>query len=197
MSDEEDAPRKRPGGRSARIGDAVLAATLEVLSEDGFGALTVERVAERAGIHKTTVYRRWGSRESLVGEALAKQGSEAIALPDTGTLRGDLRLVAAAVAANLATPLGRALAQAMVGQGDDPEIAQVTEDFWSTRFERTAVLVERAIDRGELPPASDARLTVELVVASVWFRSIVTRSKVDDELIETVVDAILEGLLAA
>ena len=188
------APRPRPGGRTARVGAAVVAATLDLLGEGGLADLTVDAVAERAGVHKTTIYRRWGSRERLVGAALATQSAESISVPDTGDLRGDLVEVARAVAANLASPLGRALAQTVVGHGDDPEIARLAEGFWSSRFDRTAPVVERAVRRGELAEGTDPRLVVELVVAPVWFRSIVVREPVDDDHLEVVVDVALAGL---
>ena len=81
----------------------------------------------------------------------------------------------------------------MVGAGDDDDIRRVTQEFWRTRFERTDVLVNRAIDRRELPEGTDPRLVIEMVVATVWFRSIVTRAPVDDALIGHVVDVIIEG----
>ncbi|MGI9623741.1 MAG: TetR/AcrR family transcriptional regulator [Acidimicrobiales bacterium] len=192
-ADETPAPRKRPGGRTARTGAAVLAATLEILANDGFAALTVDAVAERAGVHRTTVYRRWGTRERLVVDALASQGTTEIPIPDTGTIQGDTEAIARMVAANLASPLGRALAQGMVGHGDDDEIRRVTEEFWRTRFELTSVLVHRAVERRELPEGTDSRLVVELVVATVWFRSIVTRSAVDDALIAQITDVVIKG----
>lgn len=185
------APRRRPGGRTARGGAAVLTATLELLAEGGYAAMTVEEVAERAGVHKTTVYRRWGSREGLVAAALAAQGSANVPVPDTGTLRDDLIAVATSVARNLESPLGRALAQTIVGQADDPQIQQVADEFRQGRFADTAEVVARAINRGELPQGSDARQLVELSVAPVWFRSVVTRRPVDAAWIRTVVDAAL------
>ena len=192
--DEPATPRRRPGGRTARIGAAVLDATLEILSEGGFASLAVDEVAERAGVHKTTIYRRWGSREGLVGAALATQSGAQIPIPDTGGVRSDVAAVARSVAASLSSPLGRALAQTMVGHADDPEIGRITEDFWSTRFDRTDVIVERAIARGELPEGTDPRLLMEMVVAAVWFRSIATRAPVDDQLVTTVVDIVLAGV---
>ena len=192
-TDETPAPRKRPGGRTARTGAAVLAATLEILAEDGFGALTIDAVAEKAGVHRTTLYRRWGTRERLVVDALAAQSTTEIPIPDTGTIQSDTEAIAKMVSANLASPLGRALAQGMVGHGEDDEIRSVTEEFWRTRFERTDVVVNRAIERRELPEDTDPRLVVEMVVAPVWFRSIVTRSPIDDALITQVVETVIRG----
>jgi AcrR family transcriptional regulator len=173
-----------------------VAATLELLAKSGFGSLSIDEVANRAGVHKTTVYRRWGTRERLVAEALATLGTTEVPIPDTGTLRADIEAVAHGVSANLATPLGRALAQTMVGGGDDPEIARITAEFWSTRFDLTSVLVDRAIERGELPTETDTRFVVEMVVAALWFRSIVTRAPISDEVIASVVDVVIAGFSA-
>ena len=192
-ADDASTTRKRPGGRSARVGAAVLDATLEILSEGGLSSLTVDEVAERADVHKTTIYRRWRSREGLVVAALESQSTDNVPVPDTGSLRDDVAAIARSVAANLSSPLGRALAQTIVGHGDDPEIARITEEFWTSRFDRTAVVVERAIERDELPEGTDPRLLIEAVVAVVWFRSIATRAPVDDALVDTVVDVVLGG----
>ena len=128
-TDETPAPRRRPGGRTARTGAAVLAATQEILANDGFAALTID--------------------------ALESRGTTEIPIPDTGTIHGDTEAIAEMVAANLASPLGRALAQTMVGHSDDNEIRRVTDEFWRTRFEHTDVTVHRAIERHELPNDTD------------------------------------------
>ena len=193
QTDETPAPRRRPGGRTARIGAAVLTATQEILANDGFAALTIEAVADRAGVHRTTVYRRWGTRERLVVDALASRGTTEIPIPDTGTIHGDTEAIAQMVSANLASPLGRALAQTMVGHGDDDEIRRVTDEFWRTRFELTDVLVHRSIERHELPKGTDPRLLIEMIVATVWFRSIVTRSPINDALIAELADVVIRG----
>ena len=95
--DEAPTPRKRPGGRTARTGAAVQAATLEILAAEGYGSLTIDEVAKRSSVHRTTIYRRWGSRERLVVDALGARSTTEIPLPDTGTARGDIEEVAGLV----------------------------------------------------------------------------------------------------
>src|SRR6266496_3740796 len=92
-------PRKRPGGRSARDRTAVLRAALEELIAVGYPSFSVEGVAERAGVHKTTLYRRWRNRENLLLEAMLEHGRENVPIPDTGSLRSDLLAYAKAIVA--------------------------------------------------------------------------------------------------
>src|SRR5690349_18554003 len=83
-------PGRRPGGRTARVREAVLDATLAELAGRGYAGLTVEGVAARSGVHKTTVYRRWGGVEGLIADALDRGSRLPWPVPDTGTVRGDL-----------------------------------------------------------------------------------------------------------
>ena len=86
---------QRPGGRATRVRSAVLDATSMLLSEVGYDQLSVEAVASRAGVHKTTVYRRWPTKPELIAEAALVQAAEAVPIPDTGTLLGDLQTLLA------------------------------------------------------------------------------------------------------
>src|ERR1700712_4957355 len=98
------APPTRPGGRSARVRAAVHRAVEELLAEGPADALTMPVIAARAGVHPTTVYRRWGSLGDLLGEVATSRFSGDIVVPDTGTLRGDLERWASAVAVDLTDP---------------------------------------------------------------------------------------------
>jgi AcrR family transcriptional regulator len=88
---------QRPGGRTAKVRAAVLQATVAALAEDGYEALNVEDVARRAGVHKTTVYRRWPTKPELVADAVRERSDERVEVPDTGTLAGDLQALARAL----------------------------------------------------------------------------------------------------
>src|SRR5688500_1545527 len=94
----------RPGGRSARIRDQVVVAVGELLVEGGFDAVTIESVVERSGVHRSTVYRRWGSPAMLVAELLAQGTDIEWTPPDTGSLRGDLVELNLQVCAGLTGP---------------------------------------------------------------------------------------------
>src|SRR5215472_1294548 len=104
-------PKRRTGGRSARVRAAVLHATLVTLAEDG-DTFTIPRVAARAGVHETSVYRRWGTREALIMDAVTSLIGAEIPIPDTGSLRDDLVQFLVACIRFLAAPLGTQLVRA-------------------------------------------------------------------------------------
>lgn len=185
----EDAPRRRPGGRSARVRQAVLEAALDAL-EQGGPAPTLPELAARADVAASSIYRRWGTWEAVVGDALLESSRAAIPAPDTGTLRGDLHAWCSAIADYLRTPRGHALARAAVTVGDAidadgaPDVRALREQFWKARFEAALPMLERARARGELvglAPADDL-LLVELLVAPLHLRRLLTGADVGADL---------------
>ncbi|GAA4860151.1 TetR/AcrR family transcriptional regulator [Actinomycetospora straminea] len=187
--------RRRPGGRSARVRAAVLDATLELLLAHGLEGLKVAEVADRAGVHETSIYRRWGNRENLLIDALL-DASEQLRVPDTGNLRDDLTAYARDLAAFLATPVGHALERTLAVAGDDPDTQRARDRYWTSRSERSCRMVVRAVERGELPDTVDPRLVVEMLVSPVHFRVVLTREPVDDQMPVRLVDALLRGVAA-
>lgn len=188
-TNEQAAIQKRPGGRSARVRAAVLSATLDELVAVGYGMLTIESVAERAGVHKTTIYRRWGDRESLVLDAMLERGSREVPIPDTGSLRQDLLEYGRAVLASSAEPEVEAVVRTVAAFGDDDsKIAEASRTFWTARFALATRMVERAIERGEIPPRPDAALIAELVIAPIYFRMLISGDAMDDRFIERLAD---------
>jgi AcrR family transcriptional regulator len=179
--------RRRPGGRSARVREATLAATLDELAAVGYGELTVEGIARRAGVHKTTLYRRWGGVEALVLEAMLERARERVPVRDTGSLRGDLLALARAVVRNMTTPENEALIRAAAV---DPTLADSMRRFWDERFALDGEIVERAIERGELPAGTDPKLVIETLLGPLYFRLLVTREPCDDAFVERVVDIV-------
>jgi AcrR family transcriptional regulator len=171
---------KRPGGRSARVRSAVLKATIEELAEVGLAELCFESVARRAGVNKTTLYRRWGDREKLILDAMLETGNERVPLPDTGSLAEDLRVFGEEVVATLRTPEVDALVRAAASVADPhAQIADVSRCYWAARMKTETQIVDRAIERGEVPADTDARLALECFLAPIYFRVFVTRERVD------------------
>jgi AcrR family transcriptional regulator len=172
---------------------AVLDATFELLHAHGLDGLKVSEVAARAQVHETSIYRRWGTRENLLLDAMIDV-SEQLRVPDTGSLRGDLTAYAADLAEFLATPLGYALEHTLAVAGDDPDAQRARDRYWTSRYERSRQMVTRAVDRGELPGTVDPRLVIEMLVSPVHFRVVLTREPVDAGMPARLVDALLGGI---
>ncbi|MFI8258389.1 TetR/AcrR family transcriptional regulator [Streptomyces filamentosus] len=203
MNDSIEAPdapapgSRRPGGRTARTRAAVRDAVLTGLAEHGYPALTVEYVAEHSGVHKTTLYRRWGDVEGMVADALDLAGEDAWTAPDTGSLAGDLRALAREVVEGFGDPVRAAAPTAFVGAAfQSPRAADALHSFYGERFRRCEEVVARAVARGEAPAATDAGAVVRAVSAPLFLRLFVTREPVDGALADQAADAVLAAVAA-
>jgi len=184
----------RPGGRSADNLARIVAATGELLVEKGYARLSAEEVAERAGVHRSTVHRRFPTRGELVAHLMTTLARERVPVPDTGGLAGDLLAFARDVRRATADPIAGALTRAVVADGGDrTELGAVSAAFWAQRWEGAGEIVRRAIAGGELAPETDERLVVELVVAPIHFRRFVTNEPVTDELLVQIVRTVVGG----
>jgi len=179
--------KTRPGGRTERTRLAVLQATLDELAERGYAALTVEAVAERAGIHKTTLYRRWRNAEGLVAEALLLGTEQDWKAPDTGTLEGDLACLTRELVHWFTNPAVSALPTASVSAGfQSDQAAAALRVFYADRHERCTEIVARAIDRGEAPGGTDPIDVVRAACAPIFYRLFVSREPVTNDIADAV-----------
>ena len=185
-------PSQRPGGRSARITAAVHAATMAALLEHGFAGMQMEDIAARAGVNKSTLYRRWGSRERLLADALASNSARQIPVPNTGSLRGDLCALALRVRDAVVSPGTRALMTALAA-GHDDDLAGIGRGFWEDRLAAARPIVERAVARGELPRDSNADELIVRVVGPIWFAVFGPGHAVDDAFVTRTVDIVIDG----
>jgi AcrR family transcriptional regulator len=174
--------RVQPIGRGSKVRTAVLAATLTELAETGYAALSVDDVARRAGVHKTTIYRRWQTRENLVVEALAEQMTSGIAVPDTGDVATDLRELSRAFVGWMAGPSGRAMLATILSQDAArvPDIAAIKRRLVDERFRRAEPVVIRGIERGELPAGTDPAEVIKTLIAPIYLRLLVTAEPIDE-----------------
>jgi len=163
----------RPGGRTARIRAAALEATVSALIEHGYDGLTMERIADRAGVNKTTLYRRWGSRTGLVVDAVESYAAAQADVPDTGDIDEDLRRWARSIYTMLTGTVSGALVRAIFSAGDTAELRQLRRRFWLSRVVLVRPLVERAIIRGQLPPGTDTDEVIRHVGAPLYYRLLV------------------------
>jgi AcrR family transcriptional regulator len=172
----------RPGGRTLRVGSAVFEATLSVLAEQGYSGLSIERIAERSGVNKTTIYRRWQNKEAVLAAALDNKAADVFPIPSTESIADDLRAFGRALADFLTddSPSIAGVQRALFSDAaQEPLIAELKRNFFARRHEAAASMVDAAIDRGELPGDVDSRELVGLVASQLYYRRLATGETID------------------
>lgn len=171
-----DTPRKRPGGRTARTGQAVHDAVRSLMDERGPDGFTGRDVAERAGVNEATIYRRWGTLDNLMLDVAAAVSrlNEKSPIPDTGSLREDLRQWGLAMTAGLTPPgelsLLRTVLAARSADTASQEQSQLIADFLAARTAVIQQVLDRAVARGETAPGVTAVL--DRFVAPLYLRAV-------------------------
>lgn len=184
----------RPGGRTARNRAAVLAAALEELDEYGYAGLSTARIADRAGVHRTTVHRRWPDHAELITEALIESAAAAVTVPDTGNVRDDLRELLGSIASLIDTPEARNRIRGLIADAArSPAIAEVVSRTWSARFEIGEAVVARGVARGELRDDLPPVTMLATFVGPLYVRLLITDQPIDDAFLDDVVDIGLRG----
>ncbi|GGX44579.1 TetR/AcrR family transcriptional regulator [Streptomyces noursei] len=173
--------RRRPGGRTARIRRQVLDAVLAELGEHGYDGLTTDTVAARAGVHRTTVYRRWGDVGGLLADVLDAAGDDDWQPPDTGSLEADLTALNQEIQTALTArpPIVTALIAASFRS---EKAAHAQQRLWEDRYARCEIVVGRAVRRGELPPHTDARRLLIAATAPLYHHLVLLRTPLDPQL---------------
>ncbi|MEU7001329.1 TetR/AcrR family transcriptional regulator [Nonomuraea sp. NPDC046570] len=173
--------RVRPGGRTAKVRAAVLDATQDELVDVGFHGLAMDRVAARAGVGKTTVYRRWRDPGGLVTDLMVELADQSTPHADTGSIEGDLRANAMSVLGAINDQrLGATLQAVIAAATCDPAAADALNAFYLRRVKEWATAVDRAVERGELPAGTDGAEVIRAVSAPLYYRLVVTREPVDE-----------------
>jgi AcrR family transcriptional regulator len=183
--------------RSAAADEAIIAATLALLVEDGYRALTMERVRERSGVGKATIYRRYASKEELVRAAIVHLNSD-IPLPDdTGSLEDDYLAVVQIVLARAESTGALTLMPRLLGEvADDPDMhALFSEHLVEPRRRVVRGILQRAVERGEVRADADLELAIDLIVGPMIYRVVIAggdATKLGDP--RVVLRAALDGL---
>ncbi|MFB7493129.1 TetR-like C-terminal domain-containing protein [Streptomyces sp. NPDC056161] len=175
----------RPGGRSARVRAAVHRALKELVADEANEPLTIPVIAARAGVHATTVYRRWGTVAELLADVATSRFSGDIVVPDTGSLRGDLERYAYNLAKDLCDPDTLALVRATIGTGGEQGAAACRGE----RQRQLEAILERERARGEQPPTLER--TTDAVLAPLYYRAVFTNEPLTPEWAHALVSHLL------
>ena len=185
--------RDVPGRPRSAVADAaILEAATKLFCDLGYEGLSMEGVAAKAGVGKTTIYRRYPTKLDLV---MAVNGCLSAGMtpdPDTGSLRDDLRVLARNFHAMLSqTDAGRAIPKVLAAKLANPELARAHEAFVAGRRDITIGVIRRGIERGELPSGTDPTLIADLITGPLFLRVFVTGQPVTRRYLDALVDQIL------
>lgn len=181
--------------RSERAREAALAAAQEVLADASVDGFTVEEVARRSGVAKTTIYRHWTNGNALLLEAMDCMVTP-FPTPNTGSLDGDLRTFLGHVLAAVGDPgLTRNMLHVMAAAADDEAIAEIHRQMMAERMGPIRTILDLARARGEIRDDVDPDLLVDLVEGPFFIRKMVRREPIDADVIDQIV-RVLVGALA-
>lgn len=194
--------RRVPAGAAvlrSEITTAIRGAVLAELAAVGYGRLSIEAVARRAGVGKTAIYRRWNSKLAMVLEIVSNIAGQSLPLPDTGSLRGDLEMFLRIVVRALRHPLASQIIPDLLAEAArNPQIEQtLRQALRANQHDLGVLLIGRAIDRGELPPGTDPELAIDLIVGPVYWRLAIARSPMPTAYLRQIVAATAATLGAA
>nr|WP_236646761.1 TetR/AcrR family transcriptional regulator [Micromonospora acroterricola] len=178
------------------ITTAIRRALMQELAAVGYGRLSIEAVARRAGVSKTAIYRRWSSKLDLVLEIVAAAAHGKLPALDTGTLRGDLALLFQAVAHALRHPLASQIIPDLLAEAArNPTIDQTLRQVLHARQQDIGGrLVAHAVQRGELPADTDPDAAVDLIVGPLYWRLAIARLPLTDSYLDNLVESVAVGL---
>lgn len=190
--------RRAPGGPVLQeaVTDAIRSAMFEELAAVGYGGLTVEAVAKRAGAGKAALYRRWPSKQAMVLDLVTQVATSKADAPDTGTLRGDVLAFLSINAQALSHPLMSRIVPDLLAEGSrNPELAAILlEQVGATRRQKAATILHRAIERGELPADSDIELGLDFLAGPLYWRVGILREPMDPERLQRLTDMVVAAI---
>ncbi|MGW7695429.1 TetR/AcrR family transcriptional regulator [Streptomyces asiaticus] len=202
MEKEPTKPRRIPAGAAVlqeNVTDAIRAAVFEELATVGYGRMSIERVARRAGVGKAAIYRRWRSKLPIVLEvvsALAKQG---LPTPDTGSLQGDIKVLLDATARVLWHPMAAQIIPDLFAESArNPDMAQALQAAVRDSQRGVAeVVIRNAVNRGELPADTNVDLALDLASGPLYWRLSTMRSPLPEGYLDGLAAATTAALAAA
>ena len=193
-----ESPKRHQGRpRSSEVHDAVINATIALLTQAGYPGLSIERIAATAGVGKRTIYRWWPSKGALVAEAYTQLISDRHPDPDTGSVRRDLHVMMSRLFRGGRHPqAGAVLRSMMIEAQRDEQFATEFQTFIADRRRVLSTVLQRGIDRGELRVDTNLDVAVDALFGPFWYRLLSPHAPLSEAFAQDVVDQLLSGLAA-
>jgi AcrR family transcriptional regulator len=171
----------------------ILRAALEELAQSDYGGLTIEAVAARSGVNKTTVYRKWADKAELIRAALLSVFEMFQVGPTAGNLRADLRRIARTSLALVNSAEGQSIMRLRLLQHPEPKLASMAKQLHDTQLAELAGLFQAAADRGELAEGVDGALLIDMLWGAIYTRQVMRHQTVDDRTLDEMVELLLKA----
>jgi AcrR family transcriptional regulator len=173
----------------------ILKAARELVNETGFGCLTIEGIAARAGVGKTTIYRRWPNKASIVLDAFFEDDSPQIAFPDTGNVRDDIRRQMRKLVKELNGPLGCKISMLLANGQFDEEMAEAFRTRWiEPRRSEAREVIKRGVERGEIRNDVDPEVLVDALYGPIYFRLLAEHAPLTQRFADELAELVVGGL---
>lgn len=181
--------------RSEETKKAILNASYELLLENGFNTVTVEGIAERAGVSKATIYKWWPNKAAVVLDGFFAATESMLQVPDTGSAKEDLFIQVDNLATFVTSPKGKVITELIAeGQFDANIAKEYRIRYFNPRRLISRQIIERGIQRGELKNDLDVELSIDLIFAPLFYRLLITGDTVDAAFVKSLVSYALMGL---
>lgn len=187
--------KKKGRPRNVETEKAILAASYDLLLENGFGAVTVEKIAERAKVSKATIYKWWPNKAAVVMDSFLSAATSRLPVPDTGSVINDMVIQATNLARFLTSREGKVINELIAeGQFDLKLAEEYRSRYFNPRRLESRTILERGVHRGELKKDLDIELSIDLIFGPLFYRLLVTGEKVDEPFIEALMNYAFKGI---
>lgn len=181
--------------RSEKTENAILAATYALLLESGFHTITIEGIAKKAGVSKATIYKWWPNKAALAADSFFAASEEQMPAPDTGSVEKDILIQISHLSDFLSTDKGRIITELIAEGQFDPEVAKAYRaGYFQPRRLSARRILERGIERGEIQRDADVELSIDLIFAPLFYRLLITGTKIDSRFLKDLVSYALKGI---
>jgi len=187
--------KKKGRPRNAATEKAILAASYELLLENGFGTVTVEKIAERAKVSKATIYKWWPNKAAVVMDSFLSTAMSRLPVPDTGSVINDMVIQVTNLASFLTSREGKVINELIAeGQFDLKLAEEYRLRYFNPRRLDSRRILERGVQRGELKKDLDLELCIDLIYGPLFYRLLITGEKLDEGFIEILINYAFEGI---
>ena len=187
--------KKKGRPRNVETEKTILAASYDLLLENGFGAVTVEKIAERAKVSKATIYKWWPNKAAVVMDGFLSAAMSRLPVPDTGSVINDIVIQVTNLARFLTSREGKVINELIAeGQFDLKLAEEYRSRYFNPRRLDSRRILERGVQRGELKKDLDIELSMDLIYGPLFYRLLVTGEKIDEPFIEVLINYAFEGI---